>query len=184
MNQSGQLDGTSDAPFDTNCAAMTKSAPVTKQPNVLLIQADQLAPQALKTYGNRVSITPNIDALASEAVVFDSAYCASPICTPSRMSMLTSRLPVDVQAWDNAAELSSATPTIAHRMRAQGYYTCLAGKMHFVGADGLHGFEERLTTDVYPAGFGWTPDWLTEEQGVRNPMCGGGLGAHLDAEGF
>ena len=149
---------------------MSAPSSAAKRPNVLLIQADQLAPQALKAYGNHVSITPNIDALASEAVVFDAAYCASPICTPSRMSMLTGRLPVDVQAWDNAAELSSATPTIAHHMRDQGYYTCLAGKMHFVGADGLHGFEDRLTTDVYPADFGWAPDWLTEERGVRNPM--------------
>jgi choline-sulfatase len=42
-------------------------------------------------------------------------------------------------------------------LRSAGYATTLAGKMHFVGADQLHGFEERLTTDVYPAGFDWTP---------------------------
>ena len=50
-------------------------------------------------------------------------------------------------------------PTIAHVLRAAGYDTALAGKMHFVGPDQLHGFEERLTTDVYPSGFDWTPDW-------------------------
>ena len=50
-------------------------------------------------------------------------------------------------------------PTIAHVLRAAGYQTALAGKMHFVGPDQLHGFEERLTTDIYPAGFDWTPDW-------------------------
>ncbi len=37
--------------------------------------------------------------------------------------------------------------------------TALSGKMHFVGPDQLHGFEERLTTDIYPADFGWTPDY-------------------------
>jgi choline-sulfatase len=37
--------------------------------------------------------------------------------------------------------------------------TCLSGKMHFVGPDQMHGFEERLTTDIYPADFGWTPDY-------------------------
>ena len=42
---------------------------------------------------------------------------------------------------------------------APGYQTCLSGKMHFVGPDQLHGFEERLTTDIYPADFGWTPDY-------------------------
>ncbi len=43
--------------------------------------------------------------------------------------------------------------------RRAGYYTCLSGKMHFVGPDQMHGFEERLTTDIYPADFGWTPDY-------------------------
>ena len=45
-----------------------------------------------------------------------------------------------------------------------GYQTVLSGKMHFCGADQLHGFEERLTTDIYPADFGWTPDWTRFEQ--------------------
>ncbi|MFK8024677.1 MAG: choline-sulfatase, partial [Ilumatobacter sp.] len=50
-------------------------------------------------------------------------------------------------------------PTFAHHLRAGGYQTALVGKMHFVGADQLHGFEDRLTTDIYPADFGWTPNW-------------------------
>ena len=44
-------------------------------------------------------------------------------------------------------------------LRAHGHSTCLVGKMHFVGPDQLHGFEERLTTDIYPADLNWTPDW-------------------------
>ncbi|TLY64894.1 MAG: choline-sulfatase, partial [Gammaproteobacteria bacterium] len=51
-------------------------------------------------------------------------------------------------------------PTFAHYLRIAGYRTVLSGKMHFCGPDQLHGFEERLTTDIYPADFGWTPDWL------------------------
>ncbi|MFN4193747.1 MAG: choline-sulfatase, partial [Tabrizicola sp.] len=47
----------------------------------------------------------------------------------------------------------------AHHLRRAGYHTALSGKMHFVGPDQLHGFEERLTTDIYPADFGWTPDY-------------------------
>ncbi|MFN4203604.1 MAG: choline-sulfatase, partial [Tabrizicola sp.] len=50
-------------------------------------------------------------------------------------------------------------PTYAHHLRRAGYHTALSGKMHFVGPDQLHGFEERLTTDIYPADFGWTPDY-------------------------
>ena len=55
--------------------------------------------------------------------------------------------------------MSSEAVTFAHYLRHAGYRTILSGKMHFCGADQLHGFEERLTTDIYPADFGWTPDW-------------------------
>jgi choline-sulfatase len=50
-------------------------------------------------------------------------------------------------------------PTFAHHLRRAGYQTALSGKMHFVGPDQLHGLESRLTTDIYPADFGWTPDY-------------------------
>jgi choline-sulfatase len=73
--------------------------------------------------------------------------------------MLTGRLPSETGVYDNAAELAADQPTIAHVLRASGYRTALAGKMHFVGPDQLHGFEQRLTTDVYPSDFEWTPDW-------------------------
>ncbi len=85
--------------------------------------------------------------------------CNSPLCAPSRFSFLAGQLPSRIGAYDNAAEFPAAIPTFAHYMRIAGYQTALAGKMHFCGPDQLHGFEERLTTDIYPADFGWTPDW-------------------------
>ena len=127
--------------------------------NVLLIMADQLGAQWLPAYGHPLVQAPALDELAAESTVFESAYCPSPLCAPSRASMLTGRLPSEIGVFDNAAELPASVPTLAHRLRAEGYSTCLAGKMHFVGPDQLHGFDERLTTDIYPADFGWTPDW-------------------------
>jgi choline-sulfatase len=134
-------------------------------PNVLLLMADQLAASWLPAYGHDIVQSPHLDALAAAGVVFDSAYCASPLCAPSRASLLTGRLPSDTGVYDNAAELRASEPTVTHHLRAAGYDTCLSGKMHFVGPDQLHGFEQRLTTDVYPADLNWTPDWrvpLTE----------------------
>jgi choline-sulfatase len=128
-------------------------------PNLLLIMVDQLAAAWLPAYGHPVVQSPAISALARDGVVFESAYCPSPLCAPSRASILTGRLPSQTGVYDNGAELPAATPTLAHHLRALGYSTCLAGKMHFVGPDQLHGFEERLTPDIYPAGFDWTPDW-------------------------
>ena len=128
-------------------------------PNFLLIQADQLAASHLGAYGNDTVLSPNLDRLAGDSTVFHSAYCNFPLCAPSRFSMLSGQLASAISAYDNGAELSSCTPTIPHYLRNMGYQTCLVGKMHFVGSDQLHGFEQRLTTDIYPSDFGWTGDW-------------------------
>jgi len=129
------------------------------QKNILILMADQLNPRYLSAYGDVTGKTPHIDRLAKEGVVFDSVYCNSPLCAPSRFALMTGQLPSSIGAFDNACELSADTPTWAHYLRAAGYHTILSGKMHFCGPDQLHGFEERLTTDIYPADFGWTPDW-------------------------
>ena len=97
-------------------------------------------------------------------MVFDSFYCNSPLCAPSRFSFLSGRQVSAIGAYDNAAEFPAQVPTFAHYLRSAGYQTVLSGKMHFCGADQLHGFEERLTTDIYPADFGWTPDWTRFEE--------------------
>jgi choline-sulfatase len=130
-----------------------------RPPNILLVVADQLAAAALPTHGNAVTHAPALTALGEGGTVFDAAYCASPLCAPARAAMLTSRLPSQSGVYDNASELAAGHPTIAHLLRAAGYRTALAGKMHFIGPDQLHGFERRLTTDVYPSDFEWTPDW-------------------------
>src|ERR1700690_1142542 len=135
----------------------------TNRPNFLILMADQLTALALPAYGNRVAKTPHIDALAAAGVVFDSFYCNSPLCAPSRYSFLAGRQISAIGAYDNAAEFPAQIPTFAHCLRRAGYQTVLSGKMHFCGPDQLHGFEERLTTDISPADFGWTPDWTRPE---------------------
>src|ERR1700726_2636709 len=61
------------------------------RPNFLILMADQLTARALPAYGNRVAKTPHIDSLAAAGVVFDSFYCNSPLCAPSRFSFLSVR---------------------------------------------------------------------------------------------
>jgi choline-sulfatase len=138
---------------------LTGDKEMARQPNILILMADQMAAPFLPFYGPSPVKVPNLARLAEEGVLFRSAYCNSPLCGPSRFSMMTGQLPSQIGAYDNASELPAATPTMAHYLRQGGYRTILAGKMHFVGPDQLHGFEERLTTDIYPADFGWTPDW-------------------------
>lgn len=133
--------------------------------NLLVVMADQLTPFVLGCHGGGAK-TPNIDRLAAEGTRFDAAYSNSPLCTPGRYAFMTGQYISRIGGWDNAAYLPSTVPTFAHYLRAMGYRTCLSGKMHFVGADQLHGFEERLTTDVYPADFGWVPDWTKPDERI------------------
>jgi len=133
-------------------------APSAVKPNILFIMADQLAAPLLKIHDlNSVIQTPNIDKLAATGVVFDSAYCNSPLCAPSRFCLVSGSLPSKVGAYDNASHLNADIPTYAHYLRREGYETTLAGKMHFIGPDQLHGFENRLTPDIYPGDFGECP---------------------------
>ncbi len=127
------------------------------RPNILFFMVDQLTAFALKAYGGTVCKTPNLDRLAQQGVVFENAYCTYPLCAPSRFSMMSGRLPSRIGAYDNGAEFAASTPTFAHYLRLLDYYTCISGKMHFVGPDQYHGFEERLTTEIYPSDFSWTP---------------------------
>ncbi|RMZ91013.1 hypothetical protein DV736_g1780, partial [Chaetothyriales sp. CBS 134916] len=129
------------------------------KPNILFIMADQLAAPLLRIHNPKSQIkTPNLDQLAERSVVFDSAYCNSPLCAPSRMCLISGQLPSKIGAYDNASSIGSDVPTYAHYLRNAGYETTLAGKMHFIG-DQLHGYENRLTADIYPGDYGWAVNW-------------------------
>ncbi len=130
-----------------------------KRPNILLIMADQLAGPALPFDGTGYAKAPFLQGLADRGVVFENAYCNFPICAPSRASMLTGLLPHRFDQYDNSSEFRADIPTVAHYLRQLGYRSILSGKMHFIGPDQLHGYESRLTTEIYPANFAWTVDW-------------------------
>ncbi|MBC2885173.1 choline-sulfatase [Ochrobactrum sp. CM-21-5] len=129
------------------------------KPNILVLMADQLNGTFFPDGPAEFLHVPNLRKLAARSVRFANCYTASPLCAPARASFMSGQLPSRTGVYDNAAEFSSEIPTYAHHLRSAGYQTALSGKMHFVGPDQLHGFEQRLTTDIYPADFGWTPDY-------------------------
>ena len=107
-----------------------------------------------------------MDALVRRGARFTAAYCNAPLCAPSRFSFMSGQLVTRIAGYDNASEFGASIPTFAHSLRQLGYRTCLSGKMHFVGPDQMHGFEERLTTDIYPADHAWTPDWEAPDKRI------------------
>ena len=139
----------------------------TTKPNIVVFMMDQLSALALPFAGaGGPAKAPAMAKMARDGVVFENAYCNYPLCAPARFAFMSGQLPSQIGAYDNAAEFQASVPTFAHYLRKAGYYTCLAGKMHFIGPDQLHGFEERLTTDIYPADFGWTPSWARQRDRV------------------
>jgi choline-sulfatase len=129
------------------------------QPNILILMVDQLTGTLFPDGPANFLHTPNLRRLAARSARFANSYTPSPLCAPARAAFMSGQLPSRTRVYDNAAEFASDIPTYAHHLRRAGYQTALSGKMHFVGPDQMHGFEQRLTTDIYPADFGWTPDY-------------------------
>ncbi|HTX38063.1 MAG TPA: sulfatase-like hydrolase/transferase [Bryobacteraceae bacterium] len=111
--------------------------------NVLLLMADQHRRDCLGVEGNPNAHTPSLDAVARSGVRFESAYCANPVCTPSRASLLTGLYTHHHQTWSNATPWPFEHKTAAHYFGRAGYMTALIGKMHFVDAQ-THGFDYHL----------------------------------------
>ena len=78
------------------------------RPNILVVQADQLATLAIGAYGSSMASTPQLDEFADRGVVFDNAYCNFPLCAPSRFSMMAGQLASSIAAYDNGAEFPSS----------------------------------------------------------------------------
>lgn len=111
--------------------------------NILLVVSDQHSPYKLGCYGNQVVKTPHMDTLAGQSFLFENAYCNSPLCVPSRLSMFTGKYPWKIGAWDLLSQPPADETSLPSLLNAGGYRTAAIGKMHFVGDEQLWGFEER-----------------------------------------
>ncbi|MEM1265410.1 MAG: sulfatase-like hydrolase/transferase [Pseudomonadota bacterium] len=150
------------------------------RPNILIVMSDQHAARVLGAAGDPAAETPALDRLARSGTRFDTAYCSSPLCVPSRMAFLTGLEPHVSGVLSNDDFLPSDIPTFAHALGAVGYDCRLIGRMHFYGYDQLHGFADRPIGDIGP---GWpgagAPDIgpLTATRGNRgDQMQGSGVG--------
>ena len=132
---------------------MSRARPVAaatgRHPNILLLMTDEHGAQFSGTYGHPFIATPAMDRLVDEGVTFDAAYCNNPLCVPSRLSFLTGQYTHRCRGWDNATALASDAVTWPHVLGAAGYEVALSGKMHLIGDDPLHGFQEQLARDLH-----------------------------------
>src|SRR5271168_443768 len=114
-----------------------------RRSNLLIIIADDHGGGTLGIEGDPRRATPNLDALAREGVLFERAFCNSPLCTPSRQSLITGKLPHSIGVTQLATRLPDSVLTLGEWLRGLDYDTPAIGKMHFNGT-GSHGFTVRI----------------------------------------
>jgi arylsulfatase A-like enzyme len=115
-----------------------------KRPNVLIVTTDQQRVDAMSAAGNTWAKTPHMDSIAANGVYFTRSYCPYPLCSPSRTSLHTSRMPHESRVDHNSMPVAPETPVSGQVFRAAGYDTAYAGKWHMPDSypsDGIPGFE-------------------------------------------
>lgn len=146
---------------------------IARPPNIILIMADDLGTEALGCYGGTSYQTPVLDELARTGVQFSQAY-AYPLCTPTRVSLMTGKY--NFRNWKAFGILDPAATTFGHLMQDQGFKTCMVGKWQLQSYDppGFLGASLRRNTGmrVEDAGFDEYCMWHTahtEDKGSRYP---------------
>ena len=109
---------------------LTATNALSARPNFLIITTDQHNPSCFGYAGHPVVRTPNIDALAAEAVNFRRAYVTNPLCQPSRATMFTGLTPRGHGVRMNGIPLDWSVPTFTEELRTAGYATHCVGKVH------------------------------------------------------
>ena len=112
-------------------AASLGQAEAVKQPNILIVIADDLNKDSVGIYGNKDVKTPNIDRLASQGMRFNLAYTSTAMCAPTRQQMYTGLYPVRSGAYPNHSKVKPGTKSLVHYLKALGYRVGLSGKRHF-----------------------------------------------------
>lgn len=120
----------------TFCCCLSLAAQDDNKMNVLFIIADDLTATAVSAYENKVSKTPNIDALAAEGVRFTAAYCQFPVCGPSRASLMSGYYPSATEVFGYISGRDHIGPdrkTWAQLFKENGYYSARVSKIFHMG---------------------------------------------------
>jgi len=136
------------------------------RPNVLFIAVDDLRPQ-LNCYGNKQIVSPNIDRLAREGLLFERTYCQQAICAPSRVSVLSGLRPDSTKIYDLNTPLRKALPdvlSLPQHFRNNGYETLSIGKIYHHPTDDKQGWSiPPFRAGTFPDG-GWKGrGYITQE---------------------
>ncbi len=114
--------------------------------NIVFIQTDSMDGRIMSCMDHTVmrNLTPNMDRLKQKGVMFENAYCNSPICCPSRSSMWSGQFTHHCEGWNNFKGLEVGVPTFETKLKENGYVTQTFGKTDYLS--GYHTIRARVTT--------------------------------------
>jgi len=142
------------------------NAQTSNKPNILIIMTDQQTADAMSIAGNKDLHTPAMDKLAKNGVRFTKAYCAQPLCTPSRTAIFSGKMPFETGFVGNAAEKDGQWPDsllmMGKILQNGGYKTGYVGKWHLpvpTTKASQHGFEFIQNTNFLDYNDGATPSY-------------------------
>lgn len=124
-------------------------------PNILIVCTDQHRYDAISTHPGSVALTPHLQRLGDEGAVFEGCYSPSPVCAPTRASMLTGQLPSAHRLWANGVTLPDGAELVPRQLADAGYRTGLVGKLHLAAA--YQGTTETRIDDGFEV-FRWAHD--------------------------
>jgi len=122
--------------------------------NLLFLLGESHAPHLLGALGNPHIKTPNLDRLAARGLLFDRAWCASPLCVPARAGIATGRFPHESGYWESSMAFDGRHTSWMKRLRDAGHETVGMGKMHFRSDDDDNGFSRFVETMHIADGIG------------------------------
>jgi len=131
--------------LQAGAVAGTRAMAAVERPNFLLIMTDQQTHNAMSCAANPWLKTPAMDSLASRGTRFSAAYCTYPVCSPSRGSIFTGRMPHETGVRLNNQAVAAGVPTLGEIFRTAGYETVYGGKWHLPRSfDGMTGFTRLI----------------------------------------
>ena len=119
---------------------------MSKAANLIFFLTDNHARSMLGCYGHPTVKTPNLDKIAEMGVRFDNAYCASPLCCPSRAAMASGLYPHQSGYWDNYFAYDGNHTSWHGQLRDEGRAAVAVGKLHYLSSEIAQGFSDEVVT--------------------------------------
>lgn len=139
------------------CGSCNHSVNEDTRPNIIFMMSDDHAYQAISAYSDHLILTPNIDRIAGEGMLFTNASVTNSICAPSRATILTGKHTHIHGKIDNVFPFDTSNLTFPQVLHENGYQTAMFGKLHF--GNNPRGFDEFM---ILPGqGDYYNPNFIT-----------------------